>query len=131
MLNEYEEMRLMVSHSKKMEKLALQFNEMMSTYQRLCMPLPDLFYTENVAGVQAFLKEVISSLLKDVQEKPREHKPLFNNQENLHLLPQVTLPEGVEIIVASNSNENNVHCEKILDNVNIKNGKVFMGFVCE
>lgn len=69
MLNEYEEIRIMVlSHSKKIENLAPRFNEMMNTYSRLGMPSPELFYTDNVVGDQAFLKEVIPSLCKDVKE---------------------------------------------------------------
>lgn len=41
---------------------------MMNIYERLGMLLSGLFYRDDVVGDQAFLKEVILSLCKDVQE---------------------------------------------------------------
>lgn len=128
MLNEYEEIRLMVlSHSKKMENLSPQFNEMMNTYQRLGMNAPELFYTDNVIGDQAFLKEVIPSLCKDVVEVAPKNRALLKGQEQFHLLPKVTLPSDTTIIVISEVNEIDTACQVIIDDSE-RSDNVYLGF---
>lgn len=132
MLNEYEEIRIMVlSHSKKMENLAPQFNDMMNTYQRLGMSLPELFYTDNVVGDQAFLKEVMPSLCKDVVEveKRSTSSNIIGDQEQLNLLPKATLPKDVNGQVLSAIGDIDNVCQNIIDDSIIR--KVFLGFDCE
>lgn len=132
MLNEYEEIRLMVlSHSKKLENLAPQFLEMMETYKKMGIPVPELFYTDNVVGDQSFLKEGIPSLCRDVQEiKRQKNGSALNDQDCLYLLPSIKLPQDVVISVLSNPEEINEVCQNILLQ-SIRGEVVLLGFDCE
>ncbi|KAL0582286.1 hypothetical protein ABG067_007854, partial [Albugo candida] len=115
LLNEYEEIRLQVlGHSKKVDHLAPQFIEMMETYRKLGMKLPELFYTDNVTADQSFLGDVIPSLLKDVVPIPATESATLD-KDPFASLSTVNLPANVQIIILNNCDEVNNACQKLID----------------
>lgn len=131
LLNEYEEIRLQVlAHNKKMDHLAPQFLEMMKTYKKLNMKLPELFYTDNVKGDEGFLKQVMPSLTQNVKPIPKLNAEGKEIEDDLSSLPLIELPEHSEIDILCNERKINEVCTELLNRLQSEE-VLFVGFDCE
>ncbi|CAO3656239.1 unnamed protein product [Mucor hiemalis] len=133
LLNEYEEICLQVlGHNKKIDHLQPQFFDMMKTYEKLGMHLPELFYTDNVIGDESFLKSVIPSLTKDVVPVTRNNTStgsLSQSDQQFDALNEINLPANVDVKVLSDPQQIEAACKTILEKGD--SGVAYVGFGCE
>ncbi|KAG2216459.1 hypothetical protein INT45_014178 [Circinella minor] len=119
--NEYEEIRMqLLVPTKSLKHLKFAFDSMRDAYNMYGHDHPEIFFTDNVTGEQAFLSSVLPSLTQDVV--PVKLSDIKTNNQ----LPVVPIPENVNIIILSTYNEIKRTFETMLED------KPFVvGFDCE
>jgi len=115
-LNEYEEIRMqLLVPSKSHNCLRSSFDNMMESYRKYNLPMPQVAYTDNVSGDRKFLEEVIPSLKDDVVHVAPSQTELMARNNVYSELPVVKIPEHISITVFDTAEDINNACQNILE----------------
>jgi hypothetical protein len=131
LVNEYEEIRLQVlAQSKSLKHLESSFNNMIESYRRLGMKMPQVFYTDNVDGDRLFLEKVIPSLLDNVQPVVETREQLIQKNDPFASYDIASLPADVPAPTFECASDIDTACQYIIDN-QVGNQEIFIGLDCE
>ncbi|ORE08807.1 hypothetical protein BCV72DRAFT_322442 [Rhizopus microsporus var. microsporus] len=118
---------------KTLSHLVSPFNTLVNPYKLNDYQLPLLFYTDNVNSDRTFLEGVLPSLLKNNSKtivcKPTNIEEQSSNDYG-SVLPVMALPNTMSVFVFSDSEEINLTCQNILDNLE-EDHPVYLDFDCE
>ncbi|GAA5803754.1 hypothetical protein HPULCUR_009238 [Helicostylum pulchrum] len=131
-LNEYGEIRMqLLVPAKGHSCLRPSFNNMMNSYRKYNLDMPQVAYTDNVTGDRKFLEEVIPSLTENVLHVAPSQAELIDRNSQYNRFPVATIPSGVNVTVFSTKDDINAACDTILDMVRDNNSELCVGFDIE
>ncbi|GAA5803691.1 hypothetical protein HPULCUR_009174 [Helicostylum pulchrum] len=131
-LNEYGEIRMqLLVPAKGHSCLIPSFNNMMNSYRKYNLDMPQVAYTDNVTGDRKFLEEVIPSLTENVLHVAPSQAELIDRNSPYNRFPVAIIPSGVNVTVFSTKDDINAACDTILEMVRDNNSELCVGFDIE